>query len=55
MFEGKARFVSKAERTRKYVSILKRIGTQPSGIRWDFNTNSIVYQGNVSFTIFVSG
>jgi hypothetical protein len=37
-----------------HVSILKLIATQPSGIRWDFKAKFKVYQGKVSFTIFVS-
>ena len=36
LFEGKARFGSKTERTRQYASILKRIATHPSGKRWAF-------------------
>ena len=36
---GKAHLVSKAERTRQYVSILNRIATQPPSIRWHFKTN----------------
>jgi hypothetical protein len=34
MVESKAHDVSKAERTRQYVSILKRRATQLSAIRW---------------------
>jgi len=39
LFEGKAQFDSKAERTRQYVSILDRIGTQPSSKRWRFEAS----------------
>ena len=56
MHQGTIRFKSRvSERTRKYVSILKRIVTQPAGIRWDFKANFKVYQGKTCFTIFVSG
>jgi len=40
MLEGKAGFDSKAERTRQYVSILDRIATQHSSIRWAFEITS---------------
>jgi hypothetical protein len=36
MFGSKAKFASKTERTREYVSILKRILRQLSGIRFIF-------------------
>jgi len=53
--KGAIRFKGRVyERTRKYVSILKRIATQPSDTRWGLNTNFIVYQGRGSFTIFPS-
>ena len=39
MPEGKALAVSKAECTRTYASILGRLITQPSGIRWGFENN----------------
>ena len=39
-FEGKARSVSKAERTRQYVSILKGFATPPSSVRVRFETTS---------------
>jgi hypothetical protein len=35
-FEGKAKVDEKAQHTREYVSILKRLSTQPSSVRWGF-------------------
>jgi hypothetical protein len=40
MFEGKAHADEKAQHTWKYVSILKRLATQLSDIRWGFETTS---------------
>ena len=40
MFEGKAQADEKAEHTRQYMSILNRIATQLSGIRWGYETGS---------------
>ena len=40
VFEGKAQSESKAQHTRKYVSILSRFATQPSDTRWGFETTS---------------
>jgi hypothetical protein len=39
-FEGKAKADEKAQHTREYVSILKRLSTQPSGVRWGFEMAS---------------
>ena len=39
MFESKAKFASKVERTREYVSILKRIPTRASGKIGGFNSH----------------
>ena len=40
-FEGKAKADEKREHTREYVSILKRLSTRPSSVRWGFETASI--------------
>ena len=40
MFESKAQADEKAQHTSEYVSILKRIATQLSDIRWGFKTTS---------------
>jgi len=40
MFESKAQADEKAQHTCEYVSILKRHATQPSDIRWGFQTTS---------------
>jgi len=37
-FKGKAQTDEKAQHTRSYVSILKRLATQPWEIRWGFET-----------------
>jgi hypothetical protein len=42
VFEGKASIRFKSGAYTKYVSILKRIATQPSDTRWDFETTSMV-------------
>ena len=42
-FKGKAQADEKAQHTRKYVSILKRLATQPLGLRWGFETTSKNY------------
>jgi hypothetical protein len=39
-FESKAQADEKAQHTFKYVSILKRLATQLSDARWDFETAS---------------
>jgi hypothetical protein len=39
-FEGKAKAEEKAQHTREYVSILKRLSTQPSSVRWVFEMAS---------------
>jgi hypothetical protein len=39
-FEGKAQADEKAQHTWEYVSILRRSATQPSGLRWGFETAS---------------
>jgi hypothetical protein len=39
-FEGKAKADEKAQHTREYVSILKRLSTQPSSVRWGFEMAS---------------
>jgi hypothetical protein len=41
-FEGKAKADEKAQHTREYVSILKRLSTQPSSVRWGFEMASKV-------------
>ena len=38
--KGKARVDEKAQHTWEYVSILKRLATQPLGLRWGFETAS---------------
>ena len=38
--KGKARVDEKAQHTWEYVSILKRLATQPLGLRWGFETTS---------------
>jgi hypothetical protein len=40
-FEGKAKADEKAQHTREYVSILKRLSTQPSSVRWGFDMASM--------------
>jgi hypothetical protein len=40
MFESKAQADEKAQHTCEYVSILKRLATQLSDIRWGFETTS---------------
>ena len=40
MFESKAQADEKAQHTWQYVSILKRLATQLSDIRWGFQTTS---------------
>jgi hypothetical protein len=40
MFESKAQADEKAQHTFEYVSILKRLATQLSDIRWGFESNS---------------
>jgi hypothetical protein len=40
MFESKAQADEKAQHTWEYVSILKRLATQLSDIRWGFETTS---------------
>ncbi len=44
MVEGKARAGLETERTRRYVSILSQLGTQPSAIRGGFEATSISIQ-----------
>jgi hypothetical protein len=39
-FKGKAQADEKAQHTWWYVSILKRLATQPLGLRWGFETAS---------------
>jgi len=38
--KGKARVDEKAQHTRKYVSILKKLATPYLGVRWGFETTS---------------
>ena len=42
-FEGKAKADEKAQHTREYVSILKRLSTQPSNVRWGFEMASNLF------------
>jgi hypothetical protein len=44
-FEGKAKADEKAQHTREYVSILKRLSTQPSSVRWGFEMPYRVLRG----------
>ena len=44
MFENKAQADEKEQHTWQYVSILKRLATQLSDIRWSFESVSIYYQ-----------
>jgi hypothetical protein len=44
MFESKAQADEKAQHTCEYVSILKRLATQLSDIRWGFETTSNIKQ-----------
>jgi hypothetical protein len=39
-FKSKAQADEKAQYTRKYMSILRRLATQPLGLRWGFKTTS---------------
>ena len=54
MFEGKAQSGEKAQHTRRYVSILSRLATQPSRIGGGFETTSkkagwIISKGVLNF------
>jgi hypothetical protein len=41
-FKGKAQTDEKAQHTQEYVSILRRLATQPLGLRWGFETTSSI-------------
>jgi len=43
MFESKAQTDGKAQHTSEYVSIMKRLATQLSDIRWGFETTAMRY------------
>jgi hypothetical protein len=44
-FAGKAKADEKAQHTREYVSIVKRLSTQPSSVIWGFEMASMDMEG----------
>ena len=51
-FKGKAPADEKAQHTWSYVSILKRLATQPLDVRWGFETTSNSDRGLSNPTLF---
>jgi hypothetical protein len=50
-FEGKAKADEKAQHTREYVSILKRLSTQSSSVRWGFEMASTMATADCSTSL----